>query len=105
MTAAPPAMTTACVVPRTSDAASSSLGLMVCDPRGRVLAANSRLKEIVLPDGGSWGRITDCCTLLGCGRSPGPLEGACLTERSLAAGEPLEGVRLRPGRGVTPVVV
>jgi DNA-binding SARP family transcriptional activator len=92
-------------LPRTSDAASSSLGLMVCDPRGRVVAANSRLKEIVLPDGGSWGGITDCCTVLGCGRSPGPLEGACLTERSLAAGERLEEVRLRPGRGVTPVVV
>jgi DNA-binding SARP family transcriptional activator len=85
-------------------AASSQLGLMVCDPRGRVVAANRRLKEIVAPAAG-WDRSAKCCTVLGCGRSEGPLEGACLTERSLAAGEPLEHVRLRPPLGRSPLVV
>src|SRR5204862_5855536 len=68
-------------------AASSQLGLMVCDPRGRVVAANARLKEIVPPDAGGWDSSAKCCTVLGCGRTEGALDGACLTERSLAAGE------------------
>jgi DNA-binding SARP family transcriptional activator len=78
---------------------------MVCDRRGRVLATNGRLKEIVSPDGGGWDGTARCCTLLGCGRSAGPLEGACLTERSLAAGEPLEDVRLCASRGGSPLLV
>ena len=85
--------------------ASSELGIMVCDPRGRVVAANGRLKEIVPPGPAGWDHRARCCTVLGCGRSEGPLEGACLTERSLAAGEPLEHVRVRPPQGGSPLVV
>jgi DNA-binding SARP family transcriptional activator len=88
-----------------SSATTSQLGLMVCDRRGRVVAANGRLKEIVVPGARDWDPGAKCCTLLGCGSSAGPLEGACLTERSLAAGEPLEEVRLHPRRGVPPLVV
>jgi DNA-binding SARP family transcriptional activator len=86
-------------------AASSQLGLMVCDPRGRVVAANGRLRELIPPGPAGWDHRAKCCTVLGCGRSEGPLEGACLTERSLAAGEPLEHVRLRPPQGSSPLVV
>lgn len=91
--------------PPAIDARNATLGLMVCDRRGRVLAANGRLKEIVSPGGGGWDGTAKCCTLLGCGRSAGPLEGACLTERSLAAGEPLEDVRLSASRGRSPLLV
>jgi DNA-binding SARP family transcriptional activator len=77
---------------------------MVCDSRGRVVAANRRLREIVV-GAGSWDTSARCCTLLGCGSSAGPLEGSCLTERSLAAGEPLEEVRLHPRRGTPPLLV
>jgi DNA-binding SARP family transcriptional activator len=78
---------------------------MVCDRHGRVVAANGRLKELVSPGGAAWDHTAKCCTLLGCGRSTGPFEGACLTQRSLAAGEPLQDVRLRPERGHAPLVV
>jgi DNA-binding SARP family transcriptional activator len=80
-------------------------GIMVCDRHGSVLAANSRLKEIVSPEVAPWDPASRCCNLLGCGASPGPLQGSCLTERSLAAGQPLVDVRVEPPRGVTPLVV
>jgi DNA-binding SARP family transcriptional activator len=78
---------------------------MVCDPHGRVVAANARLKEIISPCAAGWDGTAKCCTVLGCERSDGPLEGECLTERSLAAGEPLEDVRLRRAGGMPPLVV
>ena len=91
---------------QSADAATcSQLGLMVCDPRGRVVAANRRLKELVSSDSAGWDSSAKCCTLLGCGRVDGPLEGACLTERSLAAGEPLEHVRLHPVGGRSSLLV
>ena len=105
MTAALPASRSDRGLRPSTGATSPGLGLMVCDPLGRVVAANSRLKELVSPGGAGWDSRARCCTVLGCGRSAGPLEGACLTQRSLAAGEPLEDVRLRPARGKVPLVV
>jgi DNA-binding SARP family transcriptional activator len=90
---------------RAIGAPGTQLGLMVCDRRGRVLAANGRLREIVSPRGAVWDRDARCCTVLGCGHSAGPLEGGCLTVSSLAAGEPLEDVPIRPGRGKSPLLV
>jgi DNA-binding SARP family transcriptional activator len=105
MTVALPATRADRGVRRAVDAPNAQLGLMVCDQRGRVLAANRRLREIVDPRGAIWDRGASCCTVLGCGHSPGPLEGRCLTERSLAAGERLGDVRIPPGRGKSPLVV
>jgi DNA-binding SARP family transcriptional activator len=76
--------------------------LLVCDRRGRVLAANARVREIAGCGGPVETLTASCCSLLGCGRSGGPLERACLTALALAAGEPLPELRLpmpagRPG--------
>ena len=105
MTVALPATRADRGIRRAVDVPSMQLGLMVCDRRGRVLAANGRLREIVDPRGAVWDRGARCCTVLGCGHSPGPLEGSCLTERSLAAGEPLEDVHIHPARCDSPLVV
>jgi DNA-binding SARP family transcriptional activator len=54
--------------------------IMVCDRRGRVVAANARLRaEFGSVDGAA---IT-CCNLLGCGRPGTDLEDDCLTARAL----------------------
>jgi DNA-binding SARP family transcriptional activator len=77
-------------------------GLMVCDRRGRVVAANARFREIVTPGQTVDGLAMSCCTLLGCRRPDGPLQGSCLTALALEAGEALPELRLhltaaRPG--------
>lgn len=80
-------------------------GIMVCDPGGRILAANSQLKEIASPPGSDWDSATTCCNVV-CSATPNyPLEGACLTERSLAAGHPLVDVRLEPANSPTALSV
>jgi DNA-binding SARP family transcriptional activator len=71
--------------------------VMVCDRRGRVVAANLRLREIVARGGEADGVAASCCSLLGCG-GPGPLEGSCLTALALDGGKPLPEVRVE-GRG------
>jgi DNA-binding SARP family transcriptional activator len=54
---------------------------MVCDRRGRVVAANARLRaELGAVAGGG----ATCCSLLGCGRPGTELEDGCLTTRALA---------------------
>jgi DNA-binding SARP family transcriptional activator len=76
--------------------------LMVCDRRGRVVAANARFREIVTAGRAVDGLAMSCCGLLGCGRPDGPLEGSCLTALALEAGETVPQLRLhlaaaRPG--------
>jgi DNA-binding SARP family transcriptional activator len=54
--------------------------IMVCDSRGRVVAANARLRDElgVAADGGA-----TCCALLGCGHLGTELEDGCITVRAL----------------------
>jgi hypothetical protein len=63
--------------------------VMVCDRRGRVVAANARLRADL--------RAADapgatCCTLLGCGRAGSELEGGCITAAALERGDALEEI-------------
>jgi DNA-binding SARP family transcriptional activator len=69
-------------------------GLMVCDRRGRVVATNVRLREIVGDGNAADGLAASCCSLLGCGRPGSPLAAGCMTAHVLAAGAPLPEVRL-----------
>src|SRR4051794_32859393 len=62
---------------------------MVCDSRGRVVAANARLRAELGVAGG--GRAT-CCSLLGCGRPGTALHDRCVTAAVLVDGEELEEV-------------
>lgn len=78
---------------------------MVCDSRGTVLAANRRMKELVVTDRDRWDGGTRCCELLGCGEATADFDSGCLTERSLAARRSLVDVRIDPPRGVTPLVI
>jgi DNA-binding SARP family transcriptional activator len=76
--------------------------LMVCDRRGRIVAANARFREIVTGGRAVDGLAMSCCSLLGCRRADGPLEGSCLTALALDAVETLPEVRVhltavRPG--------
>jgi SARP family transcriptional regulator, regulator of embCAB operon len=76
--------------------------LMVCDRRGRIVAGNARFREIITAGRAVDGLAMSCCSLLGCRRADGPLEGSCLTALALDAGETLTEVRVhltaaRPG--------
>jgi DNA-binding SARP family transcriptional activator len=68
--------------------------LMVCDRRGRIVAANARFREIITAGRAVDGLAMSCCSLLGCRRPDGPLEGSCITALALDAGEPLPELRL-----------
>src|SRR4051794_31890752 len=63
--------------------------LVVCDSRGRVIAANARLRAEL---GLTLARGASCCSLFGCGRAGTELEGACLTARALDCGAALPHV-------------
>src|SRR4051794_38370129 len=57
------------------------LAVMICDRRGRVVAANGRLRaELGAAPGAT------CCELLGCGRPGTELDGRCITSAVLAEG-------------------
>jgi len=76
--------------------------LMVCDRRGRIVAANARFREIVTGGQAVDGLAMSCCSLLGCRRPDGPLDGSCLTALALDAVETLPELRVhltavRPG--------
>jgi DNA-binding SARP family transcriptional activator len=76
--------------------------LMVCDRRGRIVAANARFREIITGGRAVDGLALSCCSLLGCRRADGPLEGSCLTALALDAAETLPELRVhltaaRPG--------
>jgi DNA-binding SARP family transcriptional activator len=76
--------------------------LMVCDRRGRIVAANARFREIITAGRAVDGLAMSCCSLLGCRRPDGPLEGSCLTALALDAEEPVPELRVhltaaRPG--------
>jgi DNA-binding SARP family transcriptional activator len=76
--------------------------LMVCDRRGRIVAANARFREIITAGRAVDGLAMSCCSLLGCRRPDGPLEGSCLTALALDAEETLPELRVhltaaRPG--------
>lgn len=62
--------------------------VMVCDAKGRVVAANARLRAEL---GAAADGAASCCSLLGCGLAGTALEDGCLTARVLAhSDEPLE---------------
>src|SRR5215211_6535346 len=63
--------------------------MMVCDERGRVVAANARLRADL---GRAAGDDATCCSLLGCGRPGTDLEGDCITARAVEEGEALPQV-------------
>jgi DNA-binding SARP family transcriptional activator len=69
-------------------------GLMICDRGGRVVATNARLRELVGQGTPADGLAASCCSLLGCRRPGGPLDGRCLTADALDAREPLPEIRL-----------
>jgi DNA-binding SARP family transcriptional activator len=71
--------------------------LMICDRRGRVVATTRRLRDLVGHGHGTDGLAATCCSLLGCRRAGGPLDGRCLTAEALAAGMPLPELRLDAG--------
>jgi DNA-binding SARP family transcriptional activator len=76
--------------------------LMVCDRRGRIVAANARFREIVTGGRAVDGLAMSCCSLLGCRRADGPFEGSCLTALAIEAVETLPELRVhltavRPG--------
>ena len=76
--------------------------LMVCDRRGRIVAANARFRDIITAGRAIDGLAMSCCSLLGCRRADGPLEGSCLTALALDAVETLPELRVhltaaRPG--------
>ena len=76
--------------------------LMVCDRRGRIVAANARFREIITRGREVDGLAMSCCSLLGCRRADGPLGGACITALALDAAEALPELRVhltaaRPG--------
>jgi DNA-binding SARP family transcriptional activator len=76
--------------------------LMVCDRRGRIVATNARFREIITGGRTVDGLAMSCCSLLGCRRADGPLEGSCLTALALDAAETLPELRVhltvaRPG--------
>jgi DNA-binding SARP family transcriptional activator len=71
--------------------------IMVCDRRGRVVAANARLRaELGTVDG-------SCCTLLGCGRPGSGLEDGCITAAAFERGEALEEVAIESPAGAARV--
>src|SRR4051794_21659738 len=69
--------------------------VMVCDRRGRIVAANARLREEL---GVANAPGASCCTVLGCGRPGSGLDDGCITAAVLERGEALEEVTLEsPG--------
>jgi DNA-binding SARP family transcriptional activator len=69
--------------------------LMVCDRRGRIVAANARLRQIVAPGGTADGMAMTCCSVFGCARPDGPLSGSCLTAVTLDTGQSVRELRLQ----------
>lgn len=70
-------------------------GIVVVDPAHRIVASNRAAAALItlpedLPGPGT------CCDLFGCGLEGTPLEGACLTEIAITAGERLPDVFLEP---------
>jgi DNA-binding SARP family transcriptional activator len=63
--------------------------VMVCDRRGRVVAANARLRAEL---GARPGSGATCCSLLGCGRPGTELEHGCITADALALGDEMNPV-------------
>jgi DNA-binding SARP family transcriptional activator len=70
-------------------------GIVVVDPAHRIVASNRAADELVtLPQ--DVRAPGTCCDLFGCGRAGTQLEGACLTEVAITAGERLPDVYLEP---------
>jgi DNA-binding SARP family transcriptional activator len=63
--------------------------VIVCDRRGRVVAANARVRAEL---GVNADAHATCCDLLGCGRIGTELEDGCITARALDAGDALAEV-------------
>jgi DNA-binding SARP family transcriptional activator len=72
-------------------------GIMVCDRHGRVVAANTRLWELVTGAREPECRLRSCCQLLGCRAPDGPLGSACLTTLALETGGRVPEVRIDLG--------
>jgi DNA-binding SARP family transcriptional activator len=70
--------------------------VIVCDRRGRVVAANARVRAEL---GVSPGEHAGCCDLLGCGRLGTELEEGCITARALAEGDALPEVCVESAAG------
>jgi DNA-binding SARP family transcriptional activator len=66
--------------------------VMVCDRRGRVVAANARLRAEL-------GAAASCCALLGCGRPGTELEDGCITARALEQGDAIDDVCVESAAG------
>src|SRR4051812_15563806 len=66
--------------------------VMVCDRRGRVVAANARLRAEL-------GAAASCCALLGCGRPGTELEDGCITARALEHGDAIDEVCVESAAG------
>jgi DNA-binding SARP family transcriptional activator len=69
--------------------------VMICDRRGRVVAANARFRADVsaVADGAT------CCRLLGCLRTGTALEHICVTAEALARREQVTGLRVETAAG------
>src|SRR3954451_5854543 len=70
--------------------------VLVCDRRGRIVAANARVRAEL---GVSPGDRARCCDLFGCGRLGTELEEGCLTARALAEGDALPEVCVESAAG------
>jgi DNA-binding SARP family transcriptional activator len=73
-------------------------GIVVVDPAHRIVASNQAAAALVTLPSEVRGAGT-CCDLFGCGRAGTPLEGVCLTEVAITAGERLPDVFLEPPSG------
>jgi DNA-binding SARP family transcriptional activator len=70
-------------------------GIVVVDPAHRIVASNRAAAALVTLPQHVRGPGT-CCDLFGCGRAGTQLEGLCLTEIAITAGERLPDVFLEP---------
>jgi DNA-binding SARP family transcriptional activator len=70
--------------------------VMVCDRRGRVVAANARLRAEL---GARPGSGATCCSLLGCGHPGTELEDGCITAHALDHGGELPPVCIPSAAG------
>jgi DNA-binding SARP family transcriptional activator len=73
-------------------------GIVVVDPAHRIVASNQAAAALVTLPSEVRGAGT-CCDLFGCGRAGTPLEGVCLTEVAIGAGERLPDVFLESPSG------
>ena len=72
-------------------------GIVVVDAAHRIVASNRAAAELLALPPDVRGAGT-CCELFGCGRAGTPLDGACLTEVAIRAGERLPDLLLEPPR-------